>query len=179
MCLFSLPPVIVFKLNFKLLVCLQGTIISSLLSIYYLSIYRNISLSTNIDLCILQKVQGRMRWLDSGWGGRCEILRVQTSMPLPLLILALWACVGLQQREETHVGAGTGIKMMIDTVTFRCSRRRIKYKTGSPPQPGVNFASFCPLNGPTAPASRPLSPPSLHLIRSAGLGVPLIRPIRL
>ena len=38
-------------------------------------------------------------------------------------------------------------------------------------------ASLCSLNGPAPPASRPLSPPSLHLIRSAGVGVPLIRPI--
>lgn len=44
-------------------------------------------------------------------------------------------------------------KMMTDMVTSHRSQR-IKYKTGSPIQPGGNFASFCPLNGPTPPASR-------------------------
>ena len=42
----------------------------------------------------------------------------------------------------------------------------------------VNSPSFCPSNRPGPPDRQALSPPSLHLIKSAGLGVPLISPIR-
>lgn len=54
------------------------------------------------------------------------------------------------------------LTMMTDTFTSRRSQRRT-----SPPHPGENPASFCPLNGPAPPVSHPSSPPSLHLIRGA------------
>ncbi len=197
---FLLSPVIVFKLNFNLLVCLQRKMKSNQLITLFIYIYTHTHTHTHTytyskyECWIVHIAEGagkmfgsssidteewkRMTRLNVDWGGKCETLEAEMFLPLPLLLFTLWACVRLWM-----AAAGRCMEPVLawddDWYGHVSLLREDEILDGIPIQPGVNFASFCPLNGPVPPASRPLSPPSLHLIRSAGVEVPLIRPIRL
>lgn len=98
---FLLSPVIVFKLNFNLLMCLRRKMKSNHLIIYIHTHthgkyrYWIVHIAEKKPAAWTQKNEEKKSRLNVGRGGKCETLGAEMLLPLPLLVFTLTACVTL------------------------------------------------------------------------------------